>query len=443
MLLHPLVTIITAEYNRANILRYAIESVRKQTYPNWHYLIVGDCCTDRTSELIATLDDPRIEFFNLESNSGGQSAPHNFALSKVRGDYIFYLNQDDFYFPDHVASCVVFLQQSQAAMIWCPVALPLPENRHNWEMQPIILDGVSKNACFDADTFIIASSWAMRADTAARIGPWKSAEETLISPSQELLFRAAQSGIDIRFRPHVSVLCIHAGGRPLAYLDEDEAEHKMYFDLIYERENGVQNLMQRIALTQAQREVVSEKSAMGLLKYYCGTIVRRLLSASGYHPASLTNYFKYRKDGGLVSWHRKQVLEVPCLRLGEKLLAGKLANNRFFGIGWSGAEKTFRWTVGKEAKIVFCHNTVESPTRLIIRGRPITNQSVQFQIQGQGTFRHTYTDGEESVEIPLAVNNEKLIITLIVNNTVVPVSLNPSSADNRELGFKLVELEIR
>jgi len=443
VLRNPLVTIVTAAYNRANILRYAIESVRNQTYQNWHYIIVGDCCTDGTSDLIAALDDPRIEFFNFESNSGGQSAPHNYALSKVRGDYIFYLNQDDFYFPDHVASCVEFLRQSQAAMIWCPVALPLPENRNNWEQQPIILDGVSQNAQFDPDTFIIASSWAMRTATASRIGPWKSADETPVSPSQELLFRAAKAGIGIQYRPHVSVLCIHAGGRPLAYLDDDETEHRMYFNLIYEQENGIQRLMERIALTLAQRDLVRGSSRTGQLKQYCDTMVRRLLSAFGYHPASLANYVKYRKDGGFINWHRKQVLNVPSLQLGEKLLAGKSENNRYFGIGWSGAENIFRWTVGNEAKIVFCHSPGENSTKLIIRGRPITNQLVQFHIQGQSPFYHTYNDGEQSVEVPLANNSEKLIITIFLSNTVAPSSMDPSSPDSRELGFMLEELELR
>lgn len=440
---NPLVTIITAAYNRANILRYAIASVRNQTYQNWHYVIIGDCCTDGTADLVAELADPRIEFFNLERNSGGQSAPHNYALSKVRGDYLFYLNQDDIYFPDHVARSVAFLRESQAAMTWCPVALPLPENRGNWEKQPIILDGVSANSRFDPTTFIIASSWAMRTDTAARMGPWKSAHETPVSPSQELLFRAAKSGIDIRFCPRVSVLCIHAGGRPLAYLDEDDAEHQMYFNLIHERENGIQLLMERIALTLAQRNLVPEHRGMGRFRQYCDAMVRRSLAAFGYHPASLAKYFRYRRDGGLVNWHRKHVLHVPSLQPGEKLLAGKPENDRYFGLGWSGAEKTFRWTVAREARIIFSHSAVAHSSRLIIRGRPITNQPVQFQIQGQNPISHSYADGDRCVEIPLAGSNDKVIMTISVSSTVAPGTLDPQSPDNRELGFRLEELEIR
>jgi glycosyltransferase involved in cell wall biosynthesis len=440
----PLVTIITAAYNRANVLRYAVASVRCQTYQNWQYIIVGDCCTDDTADLICALDDPRIEFHNLACNSGGQSAPHNFALGKVRGDFIFYLNQDDFYFPDHLASCIEFLQRTRSAMIWSPVALPLPENRNNPDKQTVILDGVSGNGRYHPDIFIIASSWAMRADTAARIGPWKSAADTPVSPSQELLFRASRAGVEIVYRPNVSVLCIHAGGRPLSYRDEDAAEHRWYFDLVYEKENGVRLLMERIALSQAQRALAPSRAGMvENLKEHCITLLRKLAYAFGYHPATLVNYFRYRRDGGFLHWHRNHVLHLPVLRAGETLLAGKPRSDRFFGVGWSGGEETFRWSVGKEGKIRFSTVAGASSRKLVIRGRPVTNQAVRFQLLGQQTFKHIYVDGDRCVEIPLVGDEDTVNLTIVVSKTLAPSSLDPSSTDSRELGFMLEELEIQ
>ena len=438
----PLVTIITAAYNRANVLRYAIESVRNQTYQKWQYIIVGDCCTDGTADLIAEMDDQRIEFVNFEQNSGGQSAPHNYALSMVRGDYIFYLNQDDLYFPGHIASTVEFLKRSQADLIWCPVALPLAENRNTWLEQPIILDGIPKNAQFDPNVFIISSSWAMRTETASHIGPWKSADQTPVWPSQEWLFRAWKAGVYIQFHPEVSVLCIHAGARPLSYLDEDYAEHELYFNLIYGQENGVQKLVERVALTLAQRHLTLHRLALTDLKSYWNSMVHRLLSTIGYHPASLDSYFKYRKDGGISNWHRKQILQVPSLKVGEKLLAGKADNNRYFVVGWSQPENTHRWTEGNDAKIIFKLEPGKDATRLVICGRPITNQLVRLHIQGQSSVSHTYADNEWTVEMPLTGKAEKLIITISVSNTVKPSAQNPLSSDNRELGFMLKSLEI-
>jgi glycosyltransferase involved in cell wall biosynthesis len=440
----PLVTIITAAYNRANVLRYAIESVRRQTYRNWQYIIVGDCCTDATADVIAEMHDPRIEFHNMQHNSGGQSAPHNLALANVRGEYIFYLNQDDFYFPDHIASCVEYLQRSQSAMIWSPVALPLPENRNRPEQQTVILDGVPGNGRYHPDVFIIASSWAMRAATAARIGPWKSATETLVSPSQELLFRVARAGVEITFRPGVSVLCIHAGGRPLSYLDEDAAEHRRYFELVYEQDDGVRILMERIALTLAQRALAPERiGMMQRLKLRCIKLLRRVTYAFGYHPATLVNYLWYRKHGGFLRWHRNRVLRLPSLRPGEKLRAGKPASDHYFGVGWSGGENNFRWSLGREGKIQFSALASEKPRRLIVRGRPITNQAVHFQVLGQERFTHIYVDGDRCVEIPLVGGCDTVSLAIVVSETVAPSRLDAQSTDSRELGFMLETLEIR
>lgn len=440
----PLVTIITAAYNRANVLRYAVESVRRQTYRNWQYIIVGDCCTDGTADLITALDDPRIEFHNLARNSGGQSAPHNLALGKVRGDFIFYLNQDDFYFPDHLASCVEFLRRTRSAMIWSPVALPLPENRNNPEKQTVILDGVSGNGRYDPDIFIIASSWAMRADCAPRIGPWKSAADTAVSPSQELLFRASRAGVEIVYRPQVSVLCIHAGGRPLSYLDEDAAEHRWYFELVYKQDDGVRRLMERIALSQAQRAMAPSRTGMlQRLKQRWIALLRAAAYAFGYHPATLVNYLRYRRDGGFLRWHRKQVLYLPSLRDGETLLAGNPRSDRYFGVGWSGGEDTFRWSVGTEGKILFSTAAGASSRKLVIRGQPVTSQAVQFQVLGQESFTHNYVDGDRYLEIPLVGDHDTVNLTIVVSETCAPSSLDPTSTDSRELGFMLEELEIQ
>jgi glycosyltransferase involved in cell wall biosynthesis len=438
----PLVTVISAAYNRAPILRYAIDSVINQSWQNWQYIVVGDCCTDNTEELVTAYVDPRIEFHNLESNSGGQSAPHNYALSLARGEFIFYLNQDDFYFPEHIANSVAFLQHSQADMIWCPVALPLPENRNSPQNQPMILDGVSKNGKYDPATFIISSSWAMRSNAPARIGPWKSGSETPISPSQEFIFRAAQKGIDIQFQPEVSVLCVHAGGRPLAYLEDEETEYKTYYDLIYNQENGLQQLLQRIALTQAQRALVVDHSAFAGLKYHIDSIVRGLLLKMGYHPASLQYFFKYRKYGGFLNWHRNYVLKLPLLKNRKSLRAGDPDNDHFFGTGWSGAEKTQRWSVGSKAKIFLRTQDSTKQRKLIVRGGPAVKQTVRFEIEGQEAFSYTYTKDEEKVEIPLKVGIEQVSLTLFLQETVAPSSLNPLSPDSRELGFMLREIRI-
>ncbi|MFT6420133.1 MAG: glycosyltransferase involved in cell wall biosynthesis [Porticoccus sp.] len=305
----PLVTIITAAYNRANVLRYALLSVMQQTYQNWEYLVVGDGCTDDTESLIRGIDDPRVQFINLKENSGGQSAPHNHGLSLAQGEYIFYLNQDDFYFPDHIASRVDFLRQSGADITWGPVALPSPaEEGMNWAKQSVMLGGVTRNNRFDPTVFVISSCWAMRADTAQTIGLWKPAEQTLVSPSQELLFRASRMGADIQFHPRISILCIYSGARVNSYLSGD-AEHQYYFDFINSDPEGRSKIAETAALTLAGQRASFLRLCLDVIKYPVSVVLRAFLQAIGKHPLTINYYLRYRRYGGFVSWHRKKVLK--------------------------------------------------------------------------------------------------------------------------------------
>src|SRR5690606_6891018 len=92
---HPLASGVMATYNRSNLLPYVIETVRRQRWPHWELLIVGDGCTADTAEVIARLADPRVRFCNLEQPVGEQSGPNNAGCAAARGDYIAFLNHDD------------------------------------------------------------------------------------------------------------------------------------------------------------------------------------------------------------------------------------------------------------------------------------------------------------------------------------------------------------
>ncbi len=91
----PLVSIITATYNRSNVLCYAIDSVLRQTVTDWELLVIGDACTDDTEQIVAAIGDPRVRFFNLEKNVGEQSGPNNAGVRLAHGKSLAFLNHDD------------------------------------------------------------------------------------------------------------------------------------------------------------------------------------------------------------------------------------------------------------------------------------------------------------------------------------------------------------
>jgi glycosyltransferase involved in cell wall biosynthesis len=82
-------------YNRAQYIEEAIESVIKSTYQNWELIIVDDCSTDNTQELVKKyFEDKRIKYYRNKENLG-QFPNRNKAASLAKGKYLKYLDSDD------------------------------------------------------------------------------------------------------------------------------------------------------------------------------------------------------------------------------------------------------------------------------------------------------------------------------------------------------------
>lgn len=97
----PLVSIMMPAYNAGKYIRRAIQSVLVQTYENWELIIVDDCSTDNTYEIVANYKDPRIRILRHEQNMGVGSS-RNDALSASRGQWVAVLDADDEWLPQRL-----------------------------------------------------------------------------------------------------------------------------------------------------------------------------------------------------------------------------------------------------------------------------------------------------------------------------------------------------
>lgn len=100
-------SVIVPTYNREGIVRFAVESVIRQTFSDWEMIIVDDASTDSTPEICeiyAQLDD-RIRLFRHTVNRG-VSAARNTGLNNAQGDYILFLDSDDALLPDAMINLV-------------------------------------------------------------------------------------------------------------------------------------------------------------------------------------------------------------------------------------------------------------------------------------------------------------------------------------------------
>ena len=82
-----LVSIIMPSWNTDRFIAESIQSVIDQTYTNWELLIVDDCSTDSTDEVVASFSDKRIKYFHNEKNSGA-ALTRNKAMREARGEWI-------------------------------------------------------------------------------------------------------------------------------------------------------------------------------------------------------------------------------------------------------------------------------------------------------------------------------------------------------------------
>lgn len=100
----PLITVGIPSYNHADFLAEALGSVTKQTYSNLEIIIVENSSTDDTDEVLSRFKDPRISVIKI-NNGGSIALSRNIVLNESNGDWIAYLDSDDWWTLDKLHEC--------------------------------------------------------------------------------------------------------------------------------------------------------------------------------------------------------------------------------------------------------------------------------------------------------------------------------------------------
>lgn len=98
----PRVSVIISTYDRAALLPRAVNSVLAQTFSDYELIIVDDCSSDDTQEVIAEFTDPRIRSVRHKENRG-LPASRNTGVRNAKGEYIAFLDDDDEYTPERLS----------------------------------------------------------------------------------------------------------------------------------------------------------------------------------------------------------------------------------------------------------------------------------------------------------------------------------------------------
>ena len=111
--MEPLVSVILPNYNCADYIGSAVQSVLDQTYKNFELIIVNDASTDKSLEIISSFKDERIHLINKEKN-GHICLALNEGLEYAKGSYIARIDSDDKWKPEKLEKQIGFLEADKA-----------------------------------------------------------------------------------------------------------------------------------------------------------------------------------------------------------------------------------------------------------------------------------------------------------------------------------------
>ena len=125
-----LVSIITPMYNSGKFIKDTIDSVLSQTYKEWEMIIVDDCSTDISPEIVKSYVDTesRIKYIRTDKNSGVSNA-RNIALKNANGQYIAFLDSDDIWDKEKLEKQINFMKEKDCAISFTSYELIDEENK--------------------------------------------------------------------------------------------------------------------------------------------------------------------------------------------------------------------------------------------------------------------------------------------------------------------------
>jgi len=115
--MNPRISVVMPLYNAEQFLAKVLESVFHQTYPAHEVIVIDDGSTDSSPEILKRYGD-RVRTRRIP-NSGSPSAPLNVALGMVTGDYVAFLDNDDFWFKNKLERHADFIRKYPETGVFC------------------------------------------------------------------------------------------------------------------------------------------------------------------------------------------------------------------------------------------------------------------------------------------------------------------------------------
>ncbi len=206
----PIVSVIMAVYNGAAVIGETIDSLISQRFRDFEVVIVDDCSTDTTRDVLRSISDPRFRIIEAPVNQGPVHA-RNWALAETRGRYIAALDHDDICHPDRFAAQVAYLDANADTVLVATGTRRLCEGL----IGPSALPAMTSPALVEWMLWIcnpiVWSSVMLRSNAARELTPF-TRPERLYAEDFDLYHRLADKGRIARIDTELLVYRSHAGG---------------------------------------------------------------------------------------------------------------------------------------------------------------------------------------------------------------------------------------
>ena len=144
----PRFSVVIPLYNKENFIENTIQSLLNQTFSDFEVLVVNDCSTDTSEQLVARFDDPRINIIQHSVNKG-LSASRNTGIKSANANYIAFLDADDLWKPSFLEKIDVLINQYPEASLFATKYEVLhKKNRivtHDFKLKNFTKHGIIKN----------------------------------------------------------------------------------------------------------------------------------------------------------------------------------------------------------------------------------------------------------------------------------------------------------
>lgn len=156
----PLISVIVPIYNAEVYLERCISSIVNQSYENLEILLINDCSTDRSRSICEDWSKKDARILYMEKKNSGVSATRNAGLKIAKGEYVVFVDSDDYMLP-HM--CRTFYQKFTENKADCVVCSILEPNNNVWGCSSDIdytsLDALKKDYVVLQQTELLSPCW--------------------------------------------------------------------------------------------------------------------------------------------------------------------------------------------------------------------------------------------------------------------------------------------